>query len=61
MENTPITDWTADDASSYASDCITDDLKTLGAPAWCKYMDSKDKSDWGIDGATDYATYCLGQ
>jgi hypothetical protein len=31
----------------------------VGSPEWCKKMEEKDKGDWTINEAKDYAKHCI--
>lgn len=31
----------------------------VGTEAWCKAMDKKDKGDWTMKEASDYAKHCI--
>jgi len=31
----------------------------VGSPEWCERMEAKDKGDWTINEAKDYAKHCI--
>lgn len=51
-------DWTMDDASTYASHCLLDST-TIGSKEWCNDLKEKDKGDWTANEAADFAKHCV--
>ncbi len=31
----------------------------IGTAAWCELMEAKDKADWSVNDAADYAKHCV--
>ena len=54
----PKSEWTMDDAATFAAHCLIDDL-TVGSEAWCKHLSDKPKGEWTADEAASYAKHCL--
>jgi hypothetical protein len=54
----PKSDWTGDDAKTYARHCLLDS-QTIGSKDWCENLDEKDKGDWTTSETVDYAKHCL--
>ena len=58
MDETSKSEWTMDDAKTYASRCVIDS-RTIGSEDWCAKVDEKDKGDWTTSEAADYAKHCV--
>jgi hypothetical protein len=54
----PKTEWSLDDASTYAAHCLIDS-STVGSDAWCKRLQDKPKAEWSTDEAASYAKHCV--
>ena len=58
MDETSKSEWTMDDAKTYASRCVIDS-RTIGSEEWCAKLDEKDKGEWTTSEAADYAKHCV--
>ena len=58
MDEKPKSDWSLDDAGTYASRCVMDS-RTIGSEEWCAKLEEKDKEDWTAGEAADYAQHCV--
>ena len=58
MDETSKSEWTMDDAKTYASRCVIDS-RTIGSEDWCAKLDEKDKGDLTTSEAADYAKHCV--
>ena len=54
----PKSQWTLDDASTFASHCLIDDL-TIGSEQWCERLKEKPKGEWTADEGASYARHCV--
>ncbi len=54
----PKSQWSMDDATTFASRCLIDDL-TIGSEAWCENLQAKPKGEWTADEASSYARHCV--
>jgi len=54
----PKSQWTMDDAATFASHCLIDDL-TIGSEAWCERLRDRPKGEWTADEASSYARHCV--
>ena len=54
----PKSEWTGDDAKTYAMHCIFDS-QTIGSKDWCENLKEKPKGDWTTSEAGDYAKHCV--
>ena len=39
--------------------CLSACAPKVGSPEWCENMDNKDKGDWTVNEAKDYARHCI--
>ena len=51
-------DWSMDDAKTYAKHCIIDNL-TIGSEQWCEALAEKPKGGWTADEAASYTKHCV--
>ena len=54
----PKSEWTASDATTYASHCIFDNTE-VGSESWCKNLKEKPKGEWTANEATTYTKHCV--
>lgn len=54
----PKSEWTMDDATTFARHCLLDS-STVGGEAWCEKLEKKPKGDWTADEAASYAKHCV--
>ena len=54
----PESEWSMDDATTYAKHCLLDS-STVGSEAWCEKVREKRKGDWTADEAASYAKHCV--
>ena len=54
----PKSEWTAEDAKTYAKKCLVDST-TIGSKAWCEKMKDTDKGDMTVEEAAEYAKNCV--
>ena len=54
----PKSEWTGDDAKSYASHCVFDS-RTIGSEKWCENLAEKPKGEWTTEETGDYAKHCI--
>jgi len=54
----PKSEWSMDDATTYAKHCLLESSK-VGSEAWCEKIKEKPKSDWTGDEAASYARHCV--
>ena len=39
--------------------CLSSCAPKVGSPEWCEKMETKDKGEWTLNDAKDYARYCI--
>jgi len=39
--------------------CVCSCAPKVGSPEWCEKMETKDKGDWTLNDAKDYAKHCV--
>ena len=39
--------------------CVAGCAPEVGSKKWCEQLDDKDKGEWTVNEAKDYAKYCL--
>jgi hypothetical protein len=54
----PKSEWTGDDAKTYASHCVLDS-RTIGSEEWCEKLADKPKGEWTTSETGDYAKHCV--
>mgnify|MGYP001563117206 FL=1 len=58
MSEKPKSEWSMDEAGTYASRCVIDS-RTIGSEEWCAKLEEKPKGDWTASEAADYAKHCV--
>lgn len=45
--------------AAMAALCLNACTPKVGSPEWCEMMDKKDKGDWTLNDAKEYARHCV--
>ena len=54
----PMSEWSAEDAGTYAKHCLIDGME-VGSEKWCEKQSDTPKGDWTADEAAIYAKHCV--
>lgn len=54
----PKSEWTGNDATTYAKSCLLDGT-AIGSEEWCAKLSEKDKGEWTTDETKSYAKHCV--